>query len=96
MSSSRSLAGVRCHVHVLTRTEGDADQRFLPVTSGSDEIEKDVDAVVAESWVTLDPRLLGKNVIVLSLEVANNLGEAVVAVQPKHHNGAMLPSFASG
>jgi len=55
-----------------------------------------MDAIVAESWVTLDPRLLGKNVIVLSLKVANNLGKAVFALQPKYHNGAMLSGFALG
>lgn len=44
------------------------------------EVEKDVDAVVAEPWVTLDTRLLGKNIIVLSLEVSLNLGEAGLVV----------------
>jgi hypothetical protein len=55
------------------------------VTSRSDEIEKDVNTVVAEPWVTLDPRLLGKNVIVLSLEVTDDLGKAIVS-QPTYHS----------
>lgn len=52
---------------------------FLPVTGWCDKVKENVDAVVAESWVTLDSRFFGKNVIVLSLEVSNNLGEAVMA-----------------
>jgi hypothetical protein len=35
-----------------------------------------MNTIVAESWVTLNARLLRKNVIVLSLEIANNLAEA--------------------
>jgi hypothetical protein len=46
------------------------------VTCWGDEVEKGVDAVVAEARVALDARLLGENVVVLALEVANNLGEA--------------------
>jgi hypothetical protein len=38
-----------------------------------DEVQQNVDTVVAESGVTLDTRLLSKNVIVLPLEVSNNL-----------------------
>jgi hypothetical protein len=41
-----------------------------------DEVEHSVHTVVSEAGVTLDTRLLSKNVIVLPLEVANNLGEA--------------------
>lgn len=52
---------------------------FLPVAGRCDEVKENVDAVVAESRVTLDSRFFGKNVIVLSLEVSNNLGEAVTA-----------------
>lgn len=36
-----------------------------------------MDTIVAESWVTLNARLLRKNVIVLSLEITNNLAEAI-------------------
>lgn len=42
----------------------------------SDKVEESVDTVVAEARVTLDTALLGENVIVLALEVADNLGEA--------------------
>jgi len=48
----------------------------VPVTGWGDEVEKNVNTVVAESWVTLDPGLFGENVIVLSLEVSYNLGKA--------------------
>lgn len=47
------------------------------MAGGGDEVEEDVDAVVAEARVTLDARFLGKNVVVLALEVADNLGEAL-------------------
>lgn len=43
----------------------------------SDEVEKDVDTIVTEAGVTLDTRLLGENVIVLTLEVADNLAKAM-------------------
>lgn len=35
-----------------------------------------MDTVVAESRVTLDPRLFGENIVVLSFKVATDLGEA--------------------
>lgn len=42
-----------------------------------------MNTIVAESWVTLNARLLRKNVIVLSLEIANNLAEAIpLSVNP--------------
>jgi hypothetical protein len=47
------------------------------MTGRCDEVQQDVYTVVAESGVTLNTRFLCKNVIVLSLEVANNLAEAV-------------------
>lgn len=43
----------------------------------SDEVEKDMDTVVAEAGVTLDTRLLGKNIVILALEVTDNLAKAV-------------------
>lgn len=46
------------------------------VTGGCDEVKEDMDTVVPEAGVTLDPRLLGKNIIVLALEVSNNFPEA--------------------
>lgn len=53
-----------------------------PMTSGGDEIEHHMNAVIPESRVTLDARLLGQNVIVLSLEIANNLCETAPQNQP--------------
>jgi len=46
------------------------------VARGSDEVEEDVDSVVAKSGVALDAGLFCEDVVVLSLEVANNLREA--------------------
>ena len=40
---------------------------------GGDEVQHDVHAVIPEARVTLDTALLGKNVIVLSLEVSDDL-----------------------
>lgn len=37
-----------------------------------DEVKHGVDTVVPEARVTLDTRLFGQNIIVLSLEVAND------------------------
>lgn len=42
-----------------------------------DEVEEDVHTIVAEAWITLDARLFGQNVVVLSFEVTDNLGETV-------------------
>ena len=42
----------------------------------SDEVEESMNTIVAESGVTLDTGLLCQNVIVLSLEVANNFTKA--------------------
>jgi hypothetical protein len=46
------------------------------MASGCDEVQQHVHTIVAETGVTLDAGLLGENVIVLSLEEANDLGEA--------------------
>ncbi len=46
------------------------------MTGGGDEVEHGVNTVVAEARVTLDPRLLGENVIILPLKVTNDLREA--------------------
>ena len=48
------------------------------MSGGWDEVEEGVHPVVAEAGVTLDTRLLGKNVVVLALKVANDLLEAAV------------------
>ena len=43
------------------------------MTGRSDEVKHGVNTVVPEARVTLDTGLLGENIIVLSLEVADNL-----------------------
>jgi len=53
----------------------------IPVTGGCDEIEQDVDTVVAESGVTLDTGLFSENVVVLALEVADDFAKAEKAGQ---------------
>ena len=45
------------------------------MSSGGDEVEECVNAVVPEPGVTLDPRFLSENVIVLALKVADNFLE---------------------
>lgn len=46
------------------------------MAGGSDEVEESMDTVVTETRVTFDTRLLGQNIIVLALKVANDLLEA--------------------
>lgn len=48
----------------------------IPMTSRGNEVEHSVNTVVPESGVTLDTRLHGQNIIILSLEVADDLREA--------------------
>jgi hypothetical protein len=45
----------------------------------SDKVEEGMHTIVAETGVTLDTRLLGENIIVLSLEIANNFAKARVS-----------------
>lgn len=42
----------------------------------SDEVEKGMNTIVAETWVTLDTGLLCQNIIVLSLEVTDDFTKA--------------------
>ena len=51
------------------------------MSGGGDEVEEGVHTVVAEAGVTLDPALLGQDVVVLALEVAHDLAEAADASQ---------------
>lgn len=81
MSSSRRLCDVSVRWPISAVLLVD-----VPVTGRCDEVEKDVNTVVAESRVALDARLLCENVIVLSLEITNNLGET------KHNELASRPS----
>lgn len=43
------------------------------MASRRDEVQQYVYTVVTEAWVTLDTRLFGKNAIVLSLKVSDDL-----------------------
>lgn len=47
------------------------------MTSRGNEVKHGVDSVVPEARVTLNTRLLGQDVVVLSLEVSNDFGKAV-------------------
>lgn len=40
------------------------------MTGRGDKVEKSVNTVIAESWITLNTGLLGENIIVLAFEVA--------------------------
>lgn len=46
---------------------------FLPVTGRGDEVEHSMNSVVPETRVSLDTRLLGKNIVILSLKISDNL-----------------------
>ena len=46
------------------------------VACGRDEVEQSVNSVVTEARVTLDTRLFGQNVVVLTFKVSNDLLEA--------------------
>ena len=56
----------------------------LPMTSWGDEVQHGMHSVVPESRVTLDTRLLGQDIVILSLEVADDFGEAICAGQLMH------------
>lgn len=46
------------------------------MASGCDEVEHGVDTVISEPWVTLDPGFFGQDIVVLSLQVADDLLKA--------------------
>src|SRR5205823_635480 len=47
------------------------------VTGRGGKIQKRVNAIVTETGITLDPRLLGQNVIVLTFKVAHDFLKAI-------------------
>ena len=51
-------------------------ESYARMAGWGDEVEEGVDTVIPEARITLDTRLLSKNVVVLTLEVANDLLEA--------------------
>lgn len=50
------------------------------MTSRGDKVEKGMDPIIPETRVPLDPGLLGKNVVVLSLQVPCNLGKTGLVI----------------
>jgi hypothetical protein len=71
----------------------------IPVTGRCDEVEQDMNTVVAESGVTLDTGLFGENVVVLALEVADDFAEAVnvsaEAIEPSELRAKHLDSLST-
>jgi hypothetical protein len=66
------------------------------VACGSDEVEQGMDTIVTEARVTLNTRLLCENVVVLPLEIANNLSEALIwsaVLEVVYHPISNLPCF---
>ncbi len=47
------------------------------MAGGSNEVEQNVNTIITEPGVTLNSRLLGKNVVVLSLEETNDFRETL-------------------
>lgn len=45
------------------------------MTGRRDEVQQSMDSVIPETGITFDARLFGKNVVVLTLEVADNFLE---------------------
>lgn len=50
------------------------------MAGGCDEVEEGVNAIIAESRVTLDARFEGKDFIILSLDVAHDLTKSRLVV----------------
>lgn len=50
------------------------------MTGRSDEVEQGVDSVVSETRITLDSRFFGQNVVVLSLEIADDFAKGRLVV----------------
>lgn len=57
------------------------DEEDVRMTGRSDKVEKRMNAVVSESRISFNPTFLGENIVVLSLQVANNLGESMIQDQ---------------
>ena len=64
------------------------------LTSRLDKVEQDVHTVVAEARVTLDPALLGENVVVLALEVLADLAKGGLVVNGVAEAGSVNDSKA--
>lgn len=75
MSISRRLCRSKFTELVVLRDELDAESR-APVARRRNKIEERMDSLVLEARVPLDPALLGEDVVVLLLEVADNGGKS--------------------
>jgi hypothetical protein len=62
----------------------------LRVTSRLDKVEQSVNSVIPESGVSLDPRLLGQDIIILPLEIRRDLLEAAAQLCFKIQNSPVL------
>jgi hypothetical protein len=79
----------------MTKIDLDFD---LPMASWCDEVQQNVYTVISEARITLDPRLLSKDIIVLPLKVADNFREAIhdqcVWVELADRRGTYLASLS--
>lgn len=53
-----------------------------------DEVKQNMHTIVAETWITLDTGLHSQNIVVLSLEIANDLSKTSSLVS--HHTIKLL------
>lgn len=63
------------------------------MAGGGDEVEHGVDTIVPETRVTLDTRFLGKDIVILPLQVSNDLRKATCSMSaciPEVYNPANL------
>ena len=65
----------------------------IPVPCGCNEVQQNVHTVVAESGVTLNTRFLCENVIVLTLEVADDLSKAAAVSEGAISTDAAVPTW---
>jgi hypothetical protein len=50
------------------------------MTGRSDKVEKGVDSVIPESWVSFNPGLFGEDIVVLSFQVPGDFSETGLIV----------------
>lgn len=63
------------------------------MASWRNEVEHSMDTIIPEAGVTLDTRLLRQDVIILSLEEANNLTEAVQGMRSARYPRWATPTL---
>ena len=59
------------------------------MTGRSDKVEKGVDSVIPESWVSFNPGLFGEDIIVLPFQVSCDLGKACFIVDLVAESGSV-------